>query len=143
MKTDVVEAAEFSDTDVVWVDVETPAPVAAPELLSIREMAERFDVTPRALRFYESKGLLGPTRDRGARVYGPTDQQHLCLILKGQKLGFTLAEIAQMIDARAGRASRQALRVTRQKCLDQIAMFEQRIKEALDAVAELRRIHET
>ena len=92
MKTDVVEAAEFSDTDVVWVDVETPAPVAAPELLSIREMAERFDVTPRALRFYESKGLLGPTRDRGARVYGPTDQQHLCLILKGQKLGFTLAE---------------------------------------------------
>jgi hypothetical protein len=48
-----------------------------------------------------------------------------------------------MIDARAGRASRQALRVTRQKCLDQIAMFEQRIKEALDAVAELRRIHET
>lgn len=141
MKIDTVEAQEFSEADVVWIDVESPAPVSVPELLSIRDMAEKFDVTPRALRFYESKGLLGPTRDRGTRIYGTTDQQHLCLILKGQKLGFTLAEIAQMIDARNGRTSRQALRVTRQKCIDQIAMFEQRINDAHEAVAELRRIH--
>jgi len=141
MKTDSVEAQEFSDADVVWIDVETPAAVSMPELLSIRDMSEKFDVTPRALRFYESKGLLGPTRDRGTRIYGPTDQKNLCLILKGQKLGFTLAEIAQMIDARNGRTSRQALRVTRQKCIDQIAMFEQRISDAHEAVAELQRIH--
>jgi DNA-binding transcriptional MerR regulator len=141
MKTEIVEAPDFSDPDVVWIDVETPAPVSVPKLFSIREMAEEFDVTPRALRFYESKGLLSPTRERGTRVYGATDQQHLALILKGQKLGFTLAEIAQMIDARSGRASRQALRLTRQKCIDQIAMFEQRINDALEAVAELRRIH--
>ena len=141
MKTETVEAQELSEADVVWIDVESPAPVSMPELLTIRDMAEKYDVTPRALRFYESKGLLGPTRDRGTRVYGPTDQKHLCLILKGQKLGFTLAEIAQMIDARNGRASRQALRLTGQKCVDQIAMFEQRINDAREAVAELRRIH--
>jgi DNA-binding transcriptional MerR regulator len=146
MKIDAVEAVEtveFSDADVVWIDVETPAPVSMPELLSIRDMAEKFDVTPRALRFYESKGLLGPTRDRGTRIYGTADQKHLTLILKGQKLGFTLAEISQMIDARNGRGSRQALRVTRQKCIDQIAMFEQRINDAHEAVAELRRIHDS
>ena len=141
MKTDTVEAPEFSEAEVVWIDVETPAPVSVIELLSIRDMADKYDVTPRALRFYESKGLLSPTRDRGTRVYGPTDQQHLALILKGQTLGFTLAEIAQMIDARNGRASRQALRLTRQKCVDQIAMFEKRISDSLAAVAELRRIH--
>jgi DNA-binding transcriptional MerR regulator len=142
MKSNVVEVPAFAEADVVWIDAEASAPVSEPGiLLSIREMAEQFNVTPRALRFYESKGLLSPTRDRGTRVYGGTDQRHLALILKGQKLGFTLAEIAQMIDARAGRASRQALRVTRQKCLDQIAMFERRINDALEAVAELRRIH--
>jgi DNA-binding transcriptional MerR regulator len=141
MKTDTVESTELEGADVVWIDVETPVAVSVPELLSIREMADQFDVTPRALRFYESKGLLSPTRDRGARVYAPADQQHLALILKGQKLGFTLAEISQMIDASNGRVSRQSLRLTRQKCLDQITMFEQRINDALEAVAELRRIH--
>ena len=140
MKSSIVQVPAFDDADVVWVDVETPASVSAP-ILSIREMAEQFDVTPRALRFYETKGLLSPTRDHGARMYGPTDQQHLALILKGQRLGFTLAEIAQMIDARNGRASRQALRLTRQKCIEQIAMLERRISDALEAVAELRRIH--
>src|ERR1700748_953898 len=120
MKIDTIEARELAEAEVVWIDVESPAPVSTLELLSIRDMADKYDVTPRALRFYESKGLLSPTRDRARRVYGPTDQQHLALILKGQTLGFTLAEIAQMIDARSGRASRQALRLTRQKCIDQI-----------------------
>jgi DNA-binding transcriptional MerR regulator len=142
MKSNVIEVPAFAEGDVIWIDAEASAPISAPGiLLSIREMAEQFNVTPRALRFYESKGLLSPTRERGARVYGETDQRHLALILKGQKLGFTLAEISQMIDARSGRASGQALRVTRQKCLDQIAMFERRISEAREAVAELRRIH--
>jgi DNA-binding transcriptional MerR regulator len=142
MKSNVVVVPALAETDVVWIDVETRVPVCEPGiLLSIREMAEQFDVTPRALRFYESKGLLGPMRDRGSRVYGEMDQRHLALILKGQKLGFTLAEISQMIDASAGCASRQALRLTRQKCIEQIAMFERRINEALEAVAELRRIH--
>lgn len=142
MKSNVVEVPAFAETDVIWIDADASAPVSEPGiLLSIREVAEQFNVTPRALRFYESKGLLSPTRDRGTRVYGDADQRHLALILKGQKLGFTLAEIAQMIDARNGRASGQALRLTRQKCLDQIAMFERRIDEARAAVAELRRIH--
>src|ERR1700739_2454604 len=102
MKSNFVQIPAFADNDVVWIDVEATVPVSEPGiLLSIREMAEQFNVTPRALRFYESKGLLSPARDRGTRVYGGTDQRHLTLILKGQKLGFTLPEISQMIDARA------------------------------------------
>ena len=142
MNPSLVEpTAALSDADVIWIDAETSAEDDVPAILSIREMAEEFDVTPRALRFYESKGLLQSSRQNGMRMYGPAEQQHLALILKGRRLGFTLAEIAQMIDARNGRASRHALRLTRQKCLDQIAMFEQQICDALAAVAELRRIH--
>jgi DNA-binding transcriptional MerR regulator len=140
MKNNLAVAA-LDDADIIWIDVEASAGGTGSDVLSISEMAEEFKVTPRALRFYESKGLLSPMRDRGTRVYGPADQQHLALILKGRKLGFTLAELAQMIDAKNGRASRQALKLTRQKCLDQITMFERQINDALEAVAELRRIH--
>ena len=140
MKNNLAVAA-LDDADIIWIDVEASAGDAESDTLSISEMAEKFEVTPRALRFYESKGLLSPMRDRGTRVYGPTDQQHLALILKGRKLGFTLAELTQMIDAKNGRASRQALKLTRQKCLDQITMFERQINDALEAVAELRRMH--
>jgi len=139
MKNNLAVAA-LDDADIIWIDVEASAGGES-DTLSISEMAEKFEVTPRALRFYESKGLLSPMRDRGTRVYGPTDQQHLALILKGRKLGFTLAELTQMIDAKNGRASRQALKLTRQKCLDQITMFERQINDALEAVAELRRMH--
>jgi|SRR6185437_6004443 len=137
----IAEASTFSETDVVWIDAETPTAVAEPAMLSIREMAEKFEVTPRALRFYESKGLLHPTRDRGTRIYGPTDQRQLALILKGRRLGFTIAEICQMLDAGSGRASRQALKLTRQKCLDQIAMFSRQISDALQVVAELQTLY--
>jgi DNA-binding transcriptional MerR regulator len=138
---DNLELSALSDADLIWIDAEVPADGARSDALSIREMAEEFNVTARALRFYESKGLLSPLRDGVTRVYRPADRQHLALILKGRKLGFTLAEIAQMIDARNGRASRQSLKLTRQKCLDQIAMFEQQINDSLEALAELRRIH--
>ena len=141
MKLDDHQLTALPDSDVVWIDVEASAAAAEAALLTIREMAEKFEVTPRALRFYESKGLLSPSRDRGTRIYGHGDQQNLALILKGRKLGFTLAEIAQMVDARSGRAPRHGLKLTRQKCIDQIAMFERQINDALEAVAELRRMH--
>ena len=141
MEIEDYQLSALPDCDVVWIDAEASASAAEPAILTIREMADKFAVTPRALRFYESKGLLGPSRDRGTRIYGQGDQQNLALILKGRKLGFTLTEIAQMVDAKSGRASRHGLKLTRQKCLDQIAMFERQINDAREAVAELRRLH--
>jgi DNA-binding transcriptional MerR regulator len=113
---------------------------ASGDNLTISEMAAKFDVTPRALRFYESKGLLKPAREGRGRIYRRDDQQHLGLILKGRKLGFTIAEIGEMIAAEEGHASPRALRMTREKCQDQIAHLERQLTETNDALAELRRM---
>jgi DNA-binding transcriptional MerR regulator len=127
--------------DVVWIDAVTPDPLAKDEFLTISQMAEKFGVTPRALRFYESKGLLAPAREGRARVYKQDDQQHLALILKGRKLGFTIAEISQMIAAENGHASPQVLKMTREKCLEQIELLERQVRDSEEALAELRRLH--
>ncbi|MCI0735916.1 MAG: MerR family transcriptional regulator [Beijerinckiaceae bacterium] len=65
-------------------------------LYSIREMARDFQVTIRALRFYESRGLLRPRREGSVRRYDDRDRLHLKMILKGKQLGFTLAEINEV-----------------------------------------------
>ena len=63
------------------------------------------------------------------------------MILKGKKLGFTLTEISEMVEAQAGRATQHGLKLTAEKCVEQIAHFERQIAEATEALAELRRIH--
>ena len=65
---------------------------------SISELAREFDVTPRAIRFYESEGLLSPRRDGQRRIYTPRDRTRLKLTLRGKRLGLTLAEIRELID---------------------------------------------
>lgn len=80
--------------------VKTDPPVEA--LSSIREMADSFGVSIRALRFYEDRGLLHPRRQGSVRYYDGNDKKHLKLILKGKQLGFTLAEIHEMIESHDG-----------------------------------------
>jgi len=65
---------------------------------SIGELAREFDVTPRAIRFYESEGLLAPRRDGQRRIYTPRDRTRLKLTLRGKRLGLTLSEIRDLID---------------------------------------------
>jgi DNA-binding transcriptional MerR regulator len=65
---------------------------------SISELAREFDVTPRAIRFYEDQGLLAPRRDGQRRIYSPRDRTRLKLTLRGKRLGFTLSEIRDLID---------------------------------------------
>jgi DNA-binding transcriptional MerR regulator len=65
---------------------------------TIGELADEFDVTPRAIRFYEEQGLVSPGRRGGARVYGARDRARLRLILRGKRLGFRLEEIREMLD---------------------------------------------
>jgi DNA-binding transcriptional MerR regulator len=145
MKPDFAEPAPkptlLMGSDVVWIDAAAADPLIKDEILTISQMAEKFAVTPRALRFYESKGLLAPERQGRARVYKQGDQQHLLLILKGRKLGFTIAEISQMIAAEDGRASQQVLKMTREKCLEQIELLERQMNDTKEALAELRKLH--
>jgi len=65
---------------------------------SISELASEFDVTPRAIRFYEDHGLLAPTRAGQRRIYSPRDRTRLKLTLRGKRLGLTLSEIRELID---------------------------------------------
>ena len=64
---------------------------------SISDLASEFDVTPRTLRFYEEKGLLGPTRSGQNRRYSGADRTRLILVLRGKTLGLSLQESAELI----------------------------------------------
>ena len=65
---------------------------------SISELAREFDITPRAIRFYEDQGLLAPRREGQRRIYTPRDRTRLKLTLRGKRLGLTLSEIRELID---------------------------------------------
>jgi DNA-binding transcriptional MerR regulator len=65
---------------------------------SIAELAAEYDVTLRTIRFYEDRGLLNPERRGTVRVYHPRDRVRLGLILRGKRLGFSLDEIATIVD---------------------------------------------
>jgi DNA-binding transcriptional MerR regulator len=65
---------------------------------SISELAREFDITPRAIRFYEDQGLLAPRREGQRRIYSPRDRTRLKLTLRGKRLGLSLSEIRDLID---------------------------------------------
>jgi len=68
------------------------------QLYTVNQLAEELSITPRALRFYEVKGLLAPNRVGNNRVYTKRDRARLKLILRGKRLGFSLAEIREYLD---------------------------------------------
>ncbi|MBF9051844.1 MerR family DNA-binding protein [Roseobacter sp. HKCCD9010] len=68
------------------------------ETMTIREMCDTFEVTPRTLRFYESKELLFPIREGQKRLFTRRDRARLKLILRGKRFGFSLEEIRQLLD---------------------------------------------
>jgi DNA-binding transcriptional MerR regulator len=65
---------------------------------TITELAREFDITPRAIRFYEDMGLLAPARSGRNRVYAQRDRTRLKLTLRGKRLGLALQEVKQLVD---------------------------------------------
>jgi len=136
-----------NSSNVVWIEdgSEPPAdrcnvpPVAGQHEFTIGELAREFGVTLRALRFYENKGFIAPRREGNVRLYSPNDRARVAAILAGKRLGFTLAEIRNMIAGSEGAAD--SLRVTKEKCLEQIHMLEKQQLNIKQALAELWRIH--
>ena len=113
----------------------------APETMTIRQMCDAFDVTPRTLRFYESKELLFPIRDGQKRLFTRRDRARLKLILRGKRFGFSLEEIRQLLELyHVG--DQQETQLTRtlevaQLRLDQLLCL--RCRQALDAaIADMR-----
>ena len=70
------------------------------QTFGISELATEFDITPRAIRFYEDQGLLAPERrgSGGVRIYSARDRTRLKLTLRGKRLGLSLSEIRELID---------------------------------------------
>ena len=87
---------------------------------SIGELAKALDITPRSIRFYEEQGLLTPLRNGQNRVYQKKDKVRLKLILRGKRLGFSLAETKTLFDLYDSHQNSQVqleamLRMTREK----------------------------
>ncbi len=111
------------------------------ELYSVSELANDLGVTPRALRFYEDKGLIAPQRAGSTRVYTHCDRGRLMLILRGKRLGFTLREVREWLDLYEVDPD-QAAQLTRlnDKVRKRIEALEQQ-RDDLDAtLEELREI---
>jgi len=70
----------------------------SPTTFTISELSKEFVITTRSIRFYEDQGLLSPQRDGQKRIYTAHDRTWLKLILRGKRLGLTLAEISQILD---------------------------------------------
>lgn len=82
------------------------------DIMTIREMCDAFGVTPRTLRFYESKELISPRRAGQKRLYGRRERARLTLIRRGKRFGFSLKEIRQLLDL-YDRGDRQLTQLTR------------------------------
>ena len=110
---------------------------------TIGEMARAYGVTLRTLRFYEDRNLLRPRRVGNARYYGGVDRARLAMILKGKHLGFTLAEISDLIGADDGVAKNDfEERLQPAQIVDQLSHLERQRHEIDEAIALLRATRE-
>lgn len=114
---------------------------AMDELFTVNQLAEELEITPRALRFYEAKGLLAPRRVGTTRVYTKRDRGRLVLILRGKRLGFSLAEIGEYLklyDVDPNHVGQ--LRLLRDRVRHRLADLERQRRDLEATVGELRDI---
>ena len=109
------------------------------DLMTIRQMCDAFDVTPRTLRFYEARELLLPLRRGQHRLYNRTDRARLKLILRGKRFGFSLEQIRQLLElydpAERNITQTEAILVTAR---ERLADMERQHAELGGAIVDLR-----
>lgn len=113
----------------------------ARRLYSIGDLAAEFGISPRAIRFYEDQGLLRPQRIGGNRVYIHRDRARLVLVLRGKRLGFSLADIEEMLNLYdVDPRHVEQLRVALAKGRERIAGLERQRAELTEMLKELREL---
>ncbi len=117
-----------------------PGSLRRPErTFTIRQLCQEFGCTPRALRFYEDKGLLAPARQGLNRIYSHRDRGRLRLILRGKRVGLSLAEIGeilQLYDLGDGGVAQNAKALS--KFRERIVALERQRRDIEEAIAVLR-----
>ena len=107
---------------------------------SIGEMCEAFAVTARALRFYEDEQLIAPERRGTTRLYTDRDRARLAWILRGKRVGLSLADIKELLDLYDVGDGRETQRVkTIERCQEQVDRLE---RQRLDIDATLAELNE-
>ncbi|WP_044564807.1 MerR family DNA-binding transcriptional regulator [Azospirillum sp. B4] len=118
------------------------APVTAvEETYTISQLAEAFELTPRTIRYYEDEGLLTPRREGQQRVYTHRDWARLKLIMRGKRLGFTIAGIKDFLDLyEVGDAQVPQMRFLLNSARDRITTLEQQLRDVQQTLVDLREI---
>jgi len=105
---------------------------------SISDLSSEFDVTARALRFYEDEGLISPERRGTQRIYSHRDRARLAWILRGKRVGFSLTEIRELIDLYdLGDGRRTQRQRTIDRCKDRVSNLNNQKRDIDAALAEL------
>jgi len=109
------------------------------DTMTIRQMCDAYDVTPRTLRFYEAKELLSPIREGQKRLFTRRDRARLKLILRGKRFGFSLEEIRQLLDLYdMGDQQQTQFSRTYEIASERLADMERQRDELNEAIAELK-----
>ena len=109
------------------------------DLFAIADLAKEFDISTRAIRFYESKGLLAPERVGATRIFRRRDRARLILILRGKRLGFSLRDISDYLSLYDADRSQQ-VNLLAEKVDQRIALLERQRDDLETTISELREI---
>lgn len=110
------------------------------ELFAIADLAREFGISTRAIRFYESKGLLSPQRVGGTRVFRRRDRARLILILRGKRLGFSLRDISEYLSLYDAHSQTAQVSLLVEMVDRRLALLERQMADLQTTVAELKEI---
>ena len=105
---------------------------------TIRQLTKEFGVTARTLRFYEDEGLIAPERRGQTRIYSTRDRARIILILRGRRVGFSLAEIREILDLYRHDGGTAQLVHTRKKFVERIETLQ---RQKVDIDESLKMLH--